>query len=163
MASRVQRFCAELGWSALERLINSFKAKVLNDDIIADCQELMQLDGVTRILAETFAAQGLKTASDLLMYTPDALAGFLQQQRSFTSTHTSFSSSTSSRPTTATTANVPSSSLVAQGERTKDVVIEAAKLNNVIGDDMTIDEICRDEKMFRQLRALMMIVLESAK
>ena len=159
MASRVQRFCAEIGWSALERLINSFKATALNDDIIADCQELMQLDGVTQILAETFAAQGLKKASELLQYTPEALAGFLQQQRSFTATHTSSISSTS----TSTAASSSSSSSSVQVTSGANAILEAAKLNSVISADMTIDEITRDEKMFRSLKSLMIIVLESAK
>lgn len=144
MASRVQRFCAEVGWSALERLINSFKSTVLNDDLTADSRELMQLEGVTQKLAETLVSRGLKTASDLLAHSSDELAAFLQLQRGFSVSQSS-SIATSSVPK-----KVPA-------------LANATKENGEMSADLTFEEISKDEKVFRSLKALMEIVLNSAR
>lgn len=153
MASRVQRFCAEVGWSALERLIGSFKETVLCSDDINEGKELLQLEGVTLKLAETLAARGIKTASDLLVHPAEELAAFLQLQSGFTVASNNSTTRTTTTTTTSATITTTTSS---------DVNLNAEDTMMSI-DSSVFESVSREEKVFRSLKALMEIVLESAR
>lgn len=82
MANRLQRFCGEIGWLQLERLLGHCKS-FLSVGAATELKELLEIPHVTPKLAKLLFDKGIRTATDVAAQSAVEMAHTVQLASNF--------------------------------------------------------------------------------
>jgi replicative superfamily II helicase len=73
MASKVQKFCGEIGWSSLEKMISDFK-KNFDNDVSMQVQQLLSIPSMTKKVAQLLHDNNFGSIQEFIKASPEYIA-----------------------------------------------------------------------------------------